>query len=350
MASSIEDVPAWFREGARSASAVLSQFDKILVAAHVNPDGDAIGSMAACGFILEKLGKEFALYSPSSVPKALEFLSLPGRIYSSLAELPFEPAAAIYVDCSEPGRLGKDLEHCWQRWPSLNIDHHLCEHGLGSEYNFIEITAGATCQLIAYVACALNLHLTAYLAQSIGVGVITDTGNFTHGNTSADIFSLCALLERNGISLPELGEKLRSDWGIAKMHLWGDLFARVQQSDDGRIAWLYSDNSTLVEYGCTGEDLEGLIDWLKRLKGVQVALTLRELSSKYHEEKNSAGEMRYKFSLRSKGDINIQQVAAQFGGGGHRNASGGIIAGNGSEILQGLLAAIESVLASRTAT
>lgn len=340
MASLIENVPASFLAGAQAAAGAIAKMDKVLIAAHVNPDGDAVGSMAACGWILKRMGKAFALYSPSRLPTMLDFLQLPAPVYPYLAALPFQPQGAIYVDCSDAGRLGKELEGCFHNWPTVNIDHHLCERGLGSLANYIETSAAATCQLVAYVACCLNLPLTDNLAKAIATGIITDTGNFTHSNSSAAVFSLCAQLESNGCSLPGIGEALRSDWRLNRMHLWGHLFSEAKQED--RIAWVYIDAEILRNYGCTGDDVEGFIDWLRRLRGVDVALTLRQVDS---GRVNTEGRSTLKFSLRSKGEINIQRVASQFGGGGHRNASGGVVEGQPREVLEKLLAAIAAVLA-----
>ena len=345
MASLIENVPASFLAGAQAAADALAKIDNVLIAAHVNPDGDAIGSMAACGWILKRLGKSFALYSPSGLPAALDFLRLPGPVYPFLSALPFEPAAAIYVDCSEPGRLGEELSGHWQDWPSVNIDHHLCDHGLGSLASFVDPAAAAACQLVAYVACALNLPLTGGLAEAVGTGLLTDTGNFTHNNSSADVFSLCALLERNGCSLPAIGESLRSGWELKKMHLWGRLFAAAEQRD--RIAWAFIPAAVLRETGCGGEELEGFIDWLRRLRGVDVALTLRQLDSGSENVRSRADASAFKFSLRSRGDINVQRIAAEFGGGGHKNAAGGAVEGEGRAVLQRLLAAIAAELAGQ---
>lgn len=341
MAPLIDIVPAPFLAGARAAANALGKMDRVLIAAHVNPDGDAVGAMSACGWILNSLGRKFALYSPSPLPTSLEFLNLPGPIHPFLAALPFEPESALYLDCSEASRLGRELEACWNNWPTLNIDHHLCEHGLGSLANFINPAAAATCQLVAYISCCLDLPLTGNLAQGIATGLLTDTGNFTHNNASADVFALCAALERGGCSLPAIGEELLSDWRLNRMHLWGRLFQETRQVNENRVAWVFISAELLRETHCKSEDLERLIDFLSRLAGVQVALTVRELEPVHMAPEDQT----YKFSLRSKGAINVQQAASALGGGGHRNAAGGTIMGRRDAVMEKLFSAIDSVLA-----
>lgn len=338
MAPLIKFVPAAFLPGAEAAATAIQKMEFTLIAAHTNPDGDAIGSMSACGWILKHLGHKFALFNTSGVPSSLEFLPLPGPIYRNLADLPFEPKSAIFVDCSDVGRLGSELAPYWDKWPSLNIDHHLCDKGLGSLANYIDTSAAATCQLVAYLSLALGIPLTKTLAESVGIGLLTDTGNFTHNNSDANVFLLAALLEQEGCSLPTLGENLRSNWQLRKMHLWGELFAHVRQSDDGQIAWSVITSEVMKKYNCNGEDIEGYIDWLRRLKGVEVAITVRESESRNNEAPQ------IKFSLRSKRGINVQKIAAEFGGGGHKNAAGGSIAGTPEHALEKLLAAVKEAL------
>lgn len=307
-----ELIPAQFQSDAKAAAAAVKGLDHVLIAGHVRPDGDAIGAMAACGFILAELGRSFAIYSPNGKPAYLSFMKMPGPVYSSLESLPFEPAAAIYVDCSDSGRLGKALAERCQDWPSVNIDHHLCKSGLGNLANFVNPAAAATCQLMAYLADALDIPLTGGLAEAIGLGVLTDTGNFAHDNTSAAVFSLCAQLETNGCHLPDIREELSSNWTINRLKLWGELFMHTHQVSHKRVAWSVIMADDIRRYDCEPEDLEGYIDALRRLRDVEIALTVRQ------EENDTS-----KFSLRSRKSVNVQQIAAELGGGGHKNAAGG---------------------------
>ena len=305
-------VPTQYLSSARKTGEYLADMEDILLAAHVNLDGDALGALAACGYLFKKLGKRFALYSSTGVPPYLRFLDLPGPVYKDLAFIPFMPQNAVYLDCSEPARLGPELEEKYLNFPSVNIDHHLCANGLGSLFNFIEPSAAATSQLVAYVAEELGQPLKGPLACAITLGLMTDTGGFCHGNTTADVFALCAKLARGGCDMMVIRENLQNSWSLDKLHLWGKAFELVKLHDHGEIAICAVPASLLEECHCAKEDLEGLVEWLRKIRGVKAACFLRE------EAKNKC-----KFSLRSVNDVNVQLMAAELGGGGHKNAAGG---------------------------
>lgn len=313
------DIPAFYRNGAEETAAALRPLDKVLIAGHIRPDGDAVGSMLACGCIERALGHQFVLYFPDGIPEYLQFMALPGPVSRSLEDLPFKPAAGVYVDCSEAGRLGAALERVYDYWPTINIDHHLCQGGLGSLANFIETSAAATCQLMAYVAAACCLPPEGALGENLAVGLITDTGNFSHNNTSADVFRLCACLEENGVQLSAIRSRLQARWSLNRLRLWGCLFMQVGQAKGNRVAWSVITEEDLRNYGCSSEDLEGYIDSIGRLKGVEIAFTLRGS----HETYPGGYELTVsRLSMRSKGQMNVQEITARFGGGGHKNAAG----------------------------
>lgn len=306
--------PQSFRQCAFAVAEALTQFDNVLTAAHVNPDGDAIGSLATLGFILRHLGKRFTIYVPGGLPHYLEFLTMPSQVCASLVELPFEPASAVYVDCSETSRLGRELADIAMTWPTINIDHHICDTPMGSVANFVDTRAAATCQLMAYIAMTLKMPLNGHIGEAIGLGIITDTGNFSHGNTNAAVFMLAAELEKGGLKISELSDKIHSGLPLRKLNLWGRLFQRIQIAFQGKVAWCFLWLRDLEETGSYSEDVEGLVDWLRNINGVEIAFLVRECPD---------GKCR--FSMRSRGAVSVQTIAAHAGGGGHKNAAGGII-------------------------
>lgn len=310
----IDAVPEKWRGDALRAGEAVRGLDQVLIAAHVNLDGDALGSMAAAGWLLKALGRRFALYSPTGLPATLGFLPLPGRLHTSLSHLPFVPESALLLDCDSPGRLGRELAGCAADFPSVNIDHHLGGPGMGTVANWVDPGAAATAQLMACVALALEVPLKGQLADSVALGLITDTGGFCHGNTSADVFELCALLSRGGCRIAELREQLDSGWSMGRLHLWSRLLGRVRLACKKRVAIcpVYLDD--LAECHASREEMEGIVDWFRRIRGVAVAALLRE-----------EGEEVCKFSLRSRGKVDVRVMAQALGGGGHRNAAGGTI-------------------------
>lgn len=332
-----ESIPRFFRGGARRMSQAVGGADRFAVCAHTRPDGDAAGSLAAAAHILKSLGKRFFLYSASGLPHTLNFFPMPAKLCRGLAEAPFEPRCLLALDCSEASRLDPEMAGLWQGGiECINIDHHLGSPGLGNSGCWIEPSAAATAQLMAYVALSAGIALEGNLAESVALGLVTDTGGFCHGNTSADVFTLCALLERGGCSIAELRESLSRGMSLDSFHLWGRLMERVRLEDNGLVAFCLARLSDFTGCGCGREDLEGFVERMRGIASAQVAALLCE---------ERAGAC--KFSLRSHGDVDVRSMAASLGGGGHFNAAGGTLEMLPGDAEKKLLAAIRVGLASR---
>lgn len=310
----IDAVPPGWREAALRTASAVRQLDRVIVAAHVNLDGDALGSMSAAGWMLRALGRDFALYSETGLPRTLDFLPLPGPLYTRLGDLPFAPGGALLLDCDEPGRLGASLAPLVGHLPSVNIDHHLGGAGMGTLTSWITPEAAATAELMAYVALALGLELEGALATGVALGLITDTGGFRHGNTDTDVFELCARLARGGCCLADLRDRLDSGWSMGRVRLWSRLLERVRMEAGGRVAFCAVTERDMRECNASREELEGIVDWFRRIETVLAAALLRE---------ESPGLC--KFSLRSRGMVDVRAAAVALGGGGHRNAAGGTL-------------------------
>ncbi len=328
----IESIPAEYRERAVKTAAALSGIDDVLIAAHIHPDGDALGSMAAVGWMMQRAGKRQVIYAPTGIPENLHFLDLPGATCHSLRDLPFKPQSAVYLDCSEPARLGEALGADYDSLPSVNIDHHLGSSGMGSVANFVESSAAATAQLVAYVIAASGQKLEGRVGRAVGLGLMTDTGGFCHGNTTADVFELCANLSRNGCDFAHMRENLQKTWTLGRMHLWGRIFTRASLELNDCLVICVVTRDDLAEFSCSRDDVEGVVEWLRRLRKARIAAIIRE-----------DGRKLCKFSLRSFGDDDVRAIAAALGGGGHRNAAGGTLSASPEEAKKCLLEAVEQI-------
>lgn len=305
-------IPALYAQDAHRMAEALKGMDRIVVAGHVNPDGDAAGSVAAAGHILRAMDKEFMLYAAPGLPRYLDFFPMPAVVHTSLAHAPFTPRCALLLDCGEPERLGADLAALLPQLDTVNIDHHMGGDGMGNRGNWVVTEAAATAQLMAYVAMAAGLPLTGDLGLSVALGLLTDTGGFCHGNTSADVLALASHLVANGCKLHWLREKMDNNWSLGRWRLWGQLMERAVVEHHGQIAFCPVSLKDIGRCQALKEDLEGFVEQLRRLHGVKVAALLREEAPKL-----------CKFSLRSYGSINVRAMAADMGGGGHFNAAGG---------------------------
>ena len=290
---------------------LIRRSDRFLVSSHANPDGDAIGSTVALGHILAALGKDFALYNPSGLPRHFDWLNLPGPMHDTLAGA--EANWIFVLDCGTQQRVGEELYRVMGSRPLANVDHHLGNPHFG-QFNWVDESYPAVAAMMADLADELDIPLTGPLAEAIYLGIVTDTGFFTYDNTTPMVMELGARLIRLGLNPGMVNAKIRNQWGVNRFRLWGESFATTELFYDGQLAVAHVTQGMLERTGTVPADCEEIVNFLRRLRGTRAAATLRE--------EPDGG---YKFSLRSTGADNVQAVAALFGGGGHRNASGGTI-------------------------
>jgi len=293
---------------------ILREEDDFLVTAHVNPDGDAIGSMSALAWMLSRMGKRVAAYNETGVPHYLDWVEFPCPFFTSLRELPFTPRRLFVLDCGSAARGGEALERFAQGMPSVCIDHHINTPGF-ADVNWIDPGFAAVGEMLATLALQMDISLEGPLGEAVYLAMASDTGNFSYGNTTPRTLEIAAAIVRSGLDLESFTAKHETNWSLNRVHLWGRLFNSVHLALDGQVAYMTLPDSLFEETGTALEDSEGIVNYLRRIVGVKVALTLRD-----------AGPGKCKISLRTHGALNVQQVAAEFGGGGHRNAAGAVIA------------------------
>ncbi len=306
-------VPERYLPHAQAVAEAIPALDHVVAAAHVNLDGDALGSLAACAAILRSIGKDVVLMSSTGVPEFLSFFPLPAPLVRDVADIPYAAKSAFLLDCGVFTRIGGSFREMAEELPRINVDHHEGQ-GIGTLATWVEPSAASTTQLMAYVALAMGLPLSGPLGDAIALGLITDTGGFSHANTSAEVFDLCALLSRSGCNISAIRERLDSNVRHERMRLWSRVLSRVRFLKEGRIAFCEVSRDDFEACGANKDDTEGLVEYLLRLKGVSVSALVRENS-----------ESDCKFSLRSVPALDVWAVANSLNGGGHRNAAGGTL-------------------------
>ncbi len=303
---------AWRREAALCADAIKAR-DHFIVAAHARPDGDALSSMAAAALLLKALGKQFAVFTPTGVPAYLGFLPLPSVPVERIHRLPFRAECLLALDCGTPSRLGEELGALAPSLPCINIDHHVGK-GMGDVCSLVKPEACATAQVLASVVHAAGVALDRDMAQALALGLVTDTGGFRHDNATPEVFALASRLALAGADIYQIREALDKNETIARFRLWSRLLGRVELKEGGRVAMCSCSMQDMQETGTTTEDMEGLVDRMRDLKGVEVDCLLRE---------QDPGATRV--SLRSCAGADVNAAAASFGGGGHVKAAGGTL-------------------------
>lgn len=305
---------------------ILKEEDDFLIASHYNPDGDALGSSAALGFILKALGKRVRLYNHTGVPATMDWFELPAPM---LTEIPKGyDGWVIVLDCGDAARMGEPLINAIDRDRSINIDHHIGNTQFAG-INWIETNRPAVGEMISIIARELGMSLSGKIGESIYLAIATDTGFFTYGNTKPETLETIADILRHGLKLDEFVPKIRNNWTLKRVNLWNLALSKIELFHNERTALIFITQEMLDKSGTDKTDCEEIVNFIRRIKTVRVSAIIRE-----------DGPLRYKFSLRSQGTDNVQAIASLFGGGGHKNASGGLIEDNPDTVRQKLVDAI----------
>ncbi len=308
---------------------VLRARNSFILLSHVRPDGDAIGSQLALGFTLLAMGKTVWLVNEDGLPENLAFLSGSERIESPPAT-PVDAEVAIALDTATKPRLGDAALHAASKaeiW--LNIDHHVSNPKYG-DVNLIDSTSPATGQILYDLITTLDLPMPAETRDAIYVAVSTDTGSFQYPSTTAKTYEMAADLIRRGVDVGAINSQIYDEQPYRRLELMRALLTTLERSPDGILAHWELRDQTRIDLALRPEDSEGLIDIIRAIRGVQLAVFFEELPD---------GKIRV--SMRSKDRrYDVCMLASQFGGGGHALAAGIRMAGPLETAKQQVLAAI----------
>jgi len=325
--------------------AALAAADRILVASHENPDGDAIGSMSAAAQALRNAGKQVRLYlhADSPLPHEYGFLALDGL------ERQIEPGSTagwtlLALDCGNESRLGPDHEEMRAGFNQvIDVDHHHDNSRFG-DVNYVDGHASSTAEILARVFDGLGIDLTPQVAEALYVGLVTDTGRFQYRTTSPDALRLAARLVEAGADVHKVFELVFETVPYGKKRLLGRVLEHMQSYEGGRllVSYVSRDDLALVE----GDEAttEGLIDDLREVDGVQVAALIRE-----QVPLDDGTITPNRVSLRSRGSIDVSRIARKSQGGGHKQAAGFSHPGSIEQIRQFIVDEVASQLAESAA-
>jgi bifunctional oligoribonuclease and PAP phosphatase NrnA len=278
---------------------------RFLITSHARPDGDAVGSALAIAEILNQLGCETQIIMADPAP--FIYKSLPGveniQVATSVDE---DDTPAIILECDSIERTGlKGLKNR----TLINIDHHASGRPYAT-LNWIDEHACAVAEMVYRIAVVAEVQITPAMATCLYAAVLSDTGSFTYPSTNADTFELAHNLAKYGASPSQIARDLYFSNPESKIRLLAVALSNMKC--EGPIAWSWVTDAEMEQTGATAEDCEGVVNYLIGIAGVESAVFLRELPPN--------GEFR--LSIRSKGKIDVAQIAESFGGGGHRSASG----------------------------
>jgi len=312
---------------------IFRKHDSFVIMSHVRPDGDAIGSQIGLGFALMAAGKTVRLINEDGLPENLAFLPGSEKIETPPAE-PLEVEVAIALDTATKPRLGDNaLNAASKAKLLLNIDHHISNPGYG-DVNLIDSHSPATGQIVYHIIRTLGLPLPAESRDAIYVAVSTDTGSFQYPSTTAATYDMAADLIRQGLDVGSINSKTYDDHPYRRVELMRALLNTLQLSPAGNVASWELKDSTRIDLGLRPEDSEGLIDIIRAIRGVRVAVFFEELPD---------GKIRVSMRSKDKG-VDVCKIAMQFGGGGHALAAGIRMAGPIGEARDKVLAAVEQAI------
>ena len=300
--------------------------DRILLSTHENPDGDGLGSQLAMAENLKDLGKDCRILNSTEAPKMLRFLD-PNAWWETYDHERDEKwlagcDLAVVFDLGDFRRLrsvGEDLRR--HKIVVATIDHHPqsgYEQSNGEPlyaHVMLEYSAPSTGTLVwQYLSEYRSAPLTLSMADALYTALVTDTGSFRYDNTDERAHRMAIDLMRLGVKPYRIHRQVYEERERSQVKLLGFITNEIQYSADGRIGWCAVTQDMFTRAGARREDMDGLVDFIRAIKGVQVAALLTEL------DKGST-----KLSLRSKGRVSINDVAQQLGGGGHAFASGAVV-------------------------
>ncbi len=290
---------------------LLRANDSFLILSHVRPDGDAIGSQIALGAALMEIGKKVYLVNQDGLPENMAFLKMSDAIMTP-PSAPLDVDVVVALDTANKPRLGEDAIAAGAKakfW--INIDHHISNPGYG-DYNFVNADFPATGEIIYTLLLENDFPIPPASRDAIYVAVSTDTGSFQYRGTTPRTYRMAADLLERGLDVAAINTATYDNHPYRRVELMRELLNTLEISEDGRIANWSLTYSTKQRLQLQPDDSEGLIDIIRAIRGVQVAIFFEEISDKT-----------IRVSMRSKDErVNVCEICQKFGGGGHKLAAG----------------------------
>jgi len=309
------------------AAQAIRDSQTIVLACHVNPDGDALGSLLGLALALLPLGKTVTCLSEDGVPDILAFLPGAAMVRQSTETPAFD--LALVVDSGDLPRVGASIQPIVGRARRVvDIDHHVTAGAFG-DIRVLNSRAASTAEIVYALLQTMGVPITADIATCLFTGIITDTGSFRFQNVTPNTLRVAAELLEAGAPPAHISENVFDNRTFAATRLLGAALAAMQQTPDGKIVWTHVTAADFQTLGARDADTEGIVSYVRGVRGADAGILFREMAD---------GQIRV--SLRSREGLDVSQIAARYGGGGHRMASGCTLPGPLAEAEQTVLAAV----------
>lgn len=306
----------------------LLKYKSVLIFSHNRPDGDTVGAATALRLALIKKGVNADLICAYDIPEKLKYIDT-ASVYKKSVDGNYQ--AFVAVDCSSDN-VFSDLYPTFKRHQvTFNIDHHV-SNAKYAKFNLVKDYA--SCAEVVYeIIKELGVEIDREMATSLLTGIVTDTGAFYHSNVTPDTLVVASELKKAGANLNEIIRLNFKEQPKERASLYAKVISKMRYRLDGKVGILVITKSDIEEANAVENMTEGFIDYPMSVKGVEVAISLLE-----------TGKNRYKISLRSKGKVNVNEIASLYGGGGHILASGALLNGYLEDIIDKLCYNVEQRL------
>jgi len=361
----------------RQIAKLLQERDRFVIAGHIGPDGDTIGSCFGLAMALRKLGKKAVVMLESFAEK---YNIIPGKEYLYRGTEPLEMDVFIALDCADVERLGAaraffDKAYAHKGKTTVCIDHHETNDGF-AEYNFIQPQASSTAEMVFAVIEALleysaidipidKAPIDKDIARAIYAGIVGDTGGFRYSSTSRSTMSVAARLMETGIPFTDIYSEVLHKHSFEAAKAFGIALENATSAIDGRLVYTFITKEMLAAVGADSSDMDSVVEYLMNTRGAEVAVFFYER----HQVKkdNVAGDdsvnpgstaisasgigdgsqsRKIKVSMRSRG-LHVGRIAAALGGGGHRMAAGCTIVGTMDSVMRQVLESLVENVAEK---
>ena len=315
--------------------AELRRCTTVLISVHKNPDGDALGSQLALMLALEKMQKNVTAQNLDPVPEMYLFLPHAGKIKVG------KPVLGSYDVCivldADPPRTGLFDGECPAN-TLLNIDHHVTNPSIWP-LTWLKPDASATGEMIFELLEQLDVPVDRDIALCLYTAIFTDTGSFRYSNTSPKSMRIAASLLEAGADPWLVTENVYESSSYNRLRLLGSVLNGMERSADGQVAWVIVTDELYRQTATSAEDTDNFVNVVRSVKGVEVAVLFRQTAA-----------AQYKISMRSKGRVDLSGLAQSFGGGGHKNAAGGVLDGKIDDVRSRVINELDSLIKKQLMT
>jgi len=309
----------------------ISKYNNFLITAHTSPEGDALGSQLGFYNLVRNLGKQATIISDDRLPYGYDFL--PGakeirRLGKGSENIEFD--CLVVLDCADLKRTGRVYQLNPGNKPVLNIDHHISNQIFG-DVNWVDPRASSCSEMVYKLYKRLRLAIDKDTALALYTGIMTDTGSFRYSNTSASTLRAASELLKSGINVAQVYRYTYENIPPQEVKLLLKLLSGIKFLGQGRIAVFQIDPGALGNRKTNIDLADQCLSFGRAVKGVEVVVLLK---------KNLGPKLQIRVNLRSQGKVDVNKIAAFFGGGGHKTAAGCTVSGSFSAVRRRVIAKI----------